>query len=175
MHDAYFYWIHRIMHHARVFRHIHLVHHQSTNPSPWAAYSFHFAEGLAEGAVVIVLAFVLPMHVSTVIAFTFVSFVINVYGHLGYEIMPRRFRNSIWFQIINTSTYHNLHHRKFRGNYGLYLRVWDRWMGTEHPDYVKEYDKIQERRFGVIDPATGSGIEAPVNTRAPAAGGCHTS
>ena len=29
------------------------------------------------------------------------------------------------------------------------LRYWDRLMGTEHPDYVKQYDRIQEQRFGV--------------------------
>ncbi len=29
-------------------------------------------------------------------------------------------------------------------------------MGTEHPDYVKEYDKIQEQRFGQYIPSTAS-------------------
>ena len=37
VHDAYFYFIHRIMHHPKLFKYIHLVHHKSTNPSPWAA------------------------------------------------------------------------------------------------------------------------------------------
>ncbi len=41
MHDTYFYWTHRLMHHPRLFRVFHLVHHRSVNPSPWAAYSFH--------------------------------------------------------------------------------------------------------------------------------------
>jgi len=148
IHDTYFYWIHRIMHHRSLFRLTHLVHHESINPSPWTSYSFHMIEAAVEGGVVIVLVFVLPLHPSTIMAFTFVSFFVNVYGHLGYEIMPERFRNSIWFEIINTSCYHNLHHRKFKGNYGLYFRVWDRVMKTEHPDYVKEYDLVQQKRFG---------------------------
>jgi lathosterol oxidase len=148
VHDTYFYWMHRGLHHDRIFRYTHLVHHESTNPSPWASYSFHFIEAFLEGAVIIVLAFVMPLHPLTILLFTFVSFFINVYGHLGYEIMPRSLRHSIWFEIINTSLYHNLHHRKFKGNYSLYFRFWDRWMGTEHPDYVKEYDRIQEQRFG---------------------------
>lgn len=37
MHDLYFYIMHRIMHHPYMFKYIHLVHHKSTNPSPWAA------------------------------------------------------------------------------------------------------------------------------------------
>lgn len=76
------------------------------------------------------------------------GFLINVYGHLGYEIAPKWFRYSVLFQILNTSTHHNLHHSKFKGNYGLYSRFWDRVMKTENPDYVKYYDQIQEKRFG---------------------------
>ena len=149
VHDAYFYWMHRILHHKRLFKITHLVHHRSTNPSPWTSYSFHFLEAIAEGGVMILLVFVMPLHPLTLGLFALSSFAINVYGHLGYEIMPKGFRNSFWFEIINTSTFHNFHHLKFKGNYGLYLRVWDRLMKTEHPDYVKEYDRIQNQRFGV--------------------------
>ncbi|WP_039867157.1 sterol desaturase family protein [Pedobacter sp. BAL39] len=148
VHDAYFYWMHRILHHKKLFKVTHLVHHQSTNPSPWTSYSFHFLEAIAEGAVVILLVFSMPLHPLTIGLFALSSFVINVYGHLGYEIMPKGFRNTFLFEIINTSTFHNLHHQKFKGNYGLYLRVWDRLMGTEHPDYVKNYDQLQKKRFG---------------------------
>ncbi|MFA6249390.1 MAG: sterol desaturase family protein, partial [Mucilaginibacter sp.] len=108
-------------------------------------------EAWTEGGVLILLAFVLPMHQLTIILFTISGFIINVYGHLGYEIAPRRLRNSIWFEVFNTSTYHNIHHSKFKGNYGLYFRVWDRLMKTEHPDYVKEYDAIQQKRFGTTN------------------------
>ncbi|MBS1605522.1 MAG: sterol desaturase family protein [Bacteroidetes bacterium] len=148
IHDAYFYWMHRLLHHPLLFKHTHLVHHLSVNPSPWASYSFHFLEAAAEGLIVIILAFILPLHELGIILFTISSFVINVYGHLGYEIMPKTLRKSFWFKIINTSVYHNLHHSRFKGNYGLYFRHWDRWMGTENPQYEKEYDKVQERRFG---------------------------
>jgi lathosterol oxidase len=148
IHDTYFYWMHRMLHHKSIFRFAHLVHHRSTNPSPWAAYSFHLLEAIAEGGVIVVLAFVLPMHKFTLILFTITSFIINVYGHLGYEIMPKALRRTFWFEVINTSVHHNLHHSKFKGNYGLYFRWWDRLMGTEHPDYVKTYDRIQEQRFG---------------------------
>lgn len=148
IHDTYFYWMHRAVHHPAIFRFVHLVHHQSVNPSPWSAYSFHFLEAVAEGAIVLILAFVLPMNVVTVILFTITSFIINVYGHLGYEVMPRGLRKSWWFGVINTSVYHNLHHSKFKGNYSLYFRHWDRWMGTEHPEYEELYDRVQARRFG---------------------------
>lgn len=147
IHDTYFYWMHRLLHHPKIFRFAHLVHHKSVNPSPWASYSFHAIEAFTEGAILVVLAMVLPMHPFAIAAFVFSGFVINVYGHLGYEIMPRGFRDTWLFEVINTSTHHNLHHRKFKGNYGLYFRFWDRIMGTEHPDYVREYDRLQKQRF----------------------------
>ncbi len=34
IHDTYFYWMHRLLHHRRIFRHTHLLHHKSTNPRP---------------------------------------------------------------------------------------------------------------------------------------------
>ncbi|TWR31065.1 sterol desaturase family protein [Mucilaginibacter pallidiroseus] len=147
IHDTYFYWMHRFLHHKKLFRLTHLVHHQSTNPSPWASYSFHFLESCTEGFVLVVIVMLIPIHPVVVIWFTIVGFIINVYGHLGYEIAPRWLRGSFLFQVINTSVHHNLHHSKFKGNYGLYFRVWDRLMKTEHPDYVKEYDRIQANRF----------------------------
>ncbi|WP_109698991.1 sterol desaturase family protein [Chitinophaga deserti] len=148
IHDTYFYWMHRTLHHKKLFRFTHKVHHQSVNPSPWTSYSFHILEAIAEGGILVVLAFTLPMHADVLIMFTVVSLIINVYGHLGYEIMPKGLRNSFIFEIINTSVYHNLHHSKFKGNYSLYFRWWDKLMKTENPDYVKVYDRIQEQRFG---------------------------
>ena len=152
IHDTYFYWMHRLLHHRTIFRFTHLLHHRSTNPSPWTSYSFHFMEAWTEGAVLLPIVFIVPIHPLGILLFTVSGFIINVYGHLGYEIMPKNFRNSFLFEVFNTSTYHNLHHSKFKGNYGLYFRVWDRLMGTENPDYVKEYDRIQARRFPDLVP-----------------------
>lgn len=147
IHDTYFYWTHRAIHHPKLFKHIHLVHHKSNNPTPLASYSFHIFESIIEGLIAPILLLTLPLHPISLLVFSSISFLFNVYGHLGYEIMPKWFRKSFLFEILNTSTHHNIHHAKFKGNYGLYFRFWDRVMGTEHSDYLKEYDKIQSRRF----------------------------
>jgi len=34
IHDAYFYWTHRLMHHPLLFRSLHQTHHRSTSPTP---------------------------------------------------------------------------------------------------------------------------------------------
>ena len=148
IHDTYFYWMHRLMHHKALFKLTHVVHHKSTNPSPWTSYSFQLAEAILEGAVLIPVVLLLPMHATTILLFTVAGFIINVYGHLGYEIMPKAFRYTWLFQVLNTSVYHNMHHSRFKGNYGLYFRFWDRVMHTENPDYEREYDRLQNQRFG---------------------------
>jgi len=146
-HDTWFYWLHRFFHLPNVYSKVHRIHHLSVNPSPWTSFSFHVLEAIGEGLVILPLVYLIPMHKFTLLFFGFSIFAINVYGHLGYEIAPKWFRNSIFFEFINSSVYHNLHHSKFKGNYGLYFRFWDKIMGTEHEDYVKMYDEIQSRRF----------------------------
>lgn len=147
IHDTYFYWLHRVLHHPALFRYTHLLHHKSTNPSPWTSYSFSFLEACGEGMVLLIIVSVIPMHPLAITLFLIVAFAINVYGHLGYEIAPLWLRNTFLFEIFNTSVHHNLHHSRFKGNYGLYFRVWDRLMGTENPEYVKEYDRVQQSRL----------------------------
>ncbi|MCR9174153.1 MAG: sterol desaturase family protein [bacterium] len=147
LHDSYFYWMHRLAHHPKLFRRIHLTHHKSTNPSPWTSYSFGLAEGVLESLIAPILLFTLPMHPMAIFVFTLLSLSINVYGHLGFEIAPKWFRSSFLFELLNTSVHHNLHHERFKGNYGLYFRFWDRLMGTENPMYVEKYDAIQQQRF----------------------------
>lgn len=150
-HDTYFYWLHRFIHSKKIYPYIHLTHHKSTNPSPWTSYSFDLFEAILENMILLIMVFILPLHSLSILIFGLLTFIINVYGHLGYEIMPKWFRHSFLFQIINTSVYHNLHHKKFKGNYALYFRWWDRIMGTENKEYVKLYDEIQDRRFGDLE------------------------
>lgn len=147
IHDTYFYWMHRLLHQKKIYKYTHVVHHKSTNPSPWTSYSFHILEAILEGMILLLLVFILPMHVVSISLFTIASLVINVYGHLGYEVAPKAFRTSVFFQIFNTSIHHNMHHSRFHGNYGLYFRFWDRLMKTEISDYEEQYNILQEKRF----------------------------
>ena len=149
LHDTYFYWMHRFAHHRKVFKYLHKTHHKSTNPSPWTSYAFGFSEGIVESLIAPLILFLIPMHPLSLILFTVIAFMINIYGHLGYEIMPKWFRKSVLFKFINTSVYHNLHHEKFNGNYGLYFRFWDKIMKTGNANYEEQYDRVQLNRFPV--------------------------
>ncbi|MDF1675108.1 MAG: sterol desaturase family protein [Vicingaceae bacterium] len=144
IHDTYFYWTHRLMHHPKLFKWFHLVHHQSTNPTPFTSYSFHPLEAIVEGGVIVVITVIMPIHPYATILFMTFMLLYNVYGHLGYEIFPNWVIRSKIGKWLNTSTYHNMHHKHFNGNYGLYFRFWDKLLYTIHPDYERT---IKELKF----------------------------
>lgn len=149
IHDTYFYWSHRAMHHPKVYRYVHLVHHQSHNPSPWAAFAFHPLEAIIEAGIVFVIAFIMPFHGTAILAFLIFMTVYNAYGHLGYELYPRRFNKSWIGKWVNTSIAHNQHHKKFTGNFGLYFLFWDRWMGTLREDYDNAFLTMEKTQSKV--------------------------
>jgi Delta7-sterol 5-desaturase len=145
MHDTYFYWMHRLMHHPSVFKLVHLVHHKSTNPSPFAAYAFHPLEAVVEAGIFVVFVFTIPVHLVHLLFFFLFMMIYNVYGHLGWELYPKGFSRHWFGKWINTSVNHNMHHQYFKGNYGLYFLFWDRLMGTIRPDYDEKFDEVKAR------------------------------
>ncbi len=146
LHDTYFYFAHRLMHHPKLFKWFHLVHHESTNPSPWAAYAFHPLEAIVEVGIVVVFLFSFPIHRTHLLIFFLMMIVYNVYGHLGYELYPRGFNKTAIGKWINTSVNHNQHHKHFKGNYGLYFLFWDRVLGTIRKDYDESFEEVKTRK-----------------------------
>lgn len=146
LHDTYFYWMHRTLHHPKIFKIAHLLHHKSTNPSPWAAYSFHPIEGFFEALIFPIIILILPVHISALGLFFFFQIIYNVYGHLGYELYPKDFHKHWLGRWINTSVHHNLHHKYFDNSYGLYFTFWDRMMGTMAPQYDDTYEEVKARK-----------------------------
>jgi sterol desaturase/sphingolipid hydroxylase (fatty acid hydroxylase superfamily) len=145
VHDTYFYWMHRLIHHPRLFKAVHLVHHQSTNPSPFAAYAFHPLEAVLEAGIFLVFVFIMPVHLYHLLFFFLFMIVYNVYGHLGWELYPKGFSKHWLGKWINTSVNHNQHHQYFKGNYGLYFLFWDRMMGTIRADYDQRFEEVKSR------------------------------
>ena len=48
-HDAFYYWIHRGLHHPRIFPWAHAEHHRSRDPSAFASFAFDPAEACELG------------------------------------------------------------------------------------------------------------------------------
>jgi sterol desaturase/sphingolipid hydroxylase (fatty acid hydroxylase superfamily) len=141
-HDAYFYWTHRAMHHPALFRRIHHIHHRSHVPTPWAAYSFAPGEALVHALFVTTMLHLVPLHPLTLLVFGIHQILRNALGHSGYELFPRGASHSRALGWLTMTTHHDLHHSRVSGNYGLYFTWWDRWMGTEIPDYKAVFDRV---------------------------------
>ena len=129
-HDTYFYWMHRTLHHPKLFKTFHKVHHESKNPTPFAAFSFHPLEALIEIAWILPVFFIVPLHQSVVVVFSIMALGMNVMGHLGVELYPESWKDHFALKYLNRSASHNYHHSHFKGNYGLYFNWWDRSQKT---------------------------------------------
>lgn len=145
LHDFYFYVTHRLLHTPFLFRTVHIRHHSSQSPDPWTSYSFHPGEALTLVLFMPIIVFSFPVNFWVLNIFGLGSFVFNVLGHLGYEIMPKNFIKSGAHYFWNTATHHSLHHKYPNSNYSLYFNYWDRVFGTNHSTYQKELAAVLKK------------------------------
>ncbi len=135
IHETYYYWLHRWMHKSYIYRSMHKTHHDSINTSAFTSFSFHPLESIAQAIVIPGLIFFLPMHISILAILLIIMTVSAIINHLGIEFYPNGFHKHWIGKWLIGATHHNLHHKKFRCNYGLYFTFWDKWMKTESEDY----------------------------------------
>lgn len=154
VHDAWFYWTHRLIHDPRLFRRVHRTHHRSNNPSPFAAYSFDLGEAAINAAFVPLIVLIVPVTKLAMIIFMTHMIARNVVGHSGYELFPATRQGRPLLPFLTTVTHHDLHHANAGWNYGLYFTWWDRLMGTEHPLYAEKFAAAVRR------PLDGSAVGA---------------
>jgi ring-1,2-phenylacetyl-CoA epoxidase subunit PaaE len=143
--DAWFYWLHRAMHHPRVYKYVHALHHKSLDVNPFTSNSFHVIEALALTLWVLPLVMIMPI---SAMAFGIVQVLgtfNNLKSHLGYELFPHFFKGAP-FNMLVTATNHSLHHTQYNGNYGLYFRYWDQWFGTELNSTDRLFREIHSRK-----------------------------
>ena len=127
LHDTWFYFTHRLMHRPTLFRLAHAVHHRSRPPTAWAAMSFHPYEALSGAILLPALAWLLPIHVGALGIVLLIASIMGTTNHMGWEFLPPRLADS----GLISAAHHELHHRDYRCNYGLYFRFWDRLLGTD--------------------------------------------
>ncbi len=142
LHDTYFYWTHRMMHHPKLFKWTHWDHHKSKNPSPWAAYSFSPIEAAVQAGIFPLAVGLIPLHPGAFAIFMLWQIWWNVIGHTGFEFFPKWWLTSWCGVVFNTPTHHVMHHELIHGNYGLYFNFWDRLMGTNHRKYQERFHAV---------------------------------
>lgn len=128
LHDAYFYWTHRLLHKSYLLKKVHFAHHLSRKPTAFTSFSFHPIEALIQAVFLPVLLILIPIHLSMLIAYLTIMSVFGITNHLGFEIYPAWLEKKLF---LITANHHQKHHEHFDKNFGLYFSFWDRWMKTE--------------------------------------------
>ena len=155
VHDTYFYWTHRMMHHPKLFPVMHKVHHESRQPTPWAGFSFHPWESILGAIVLPLLVFVIPIHVGAILFILTLMTIVSVTNHSGFEILPDSVLKSFVGRNWISAAHHNLHHLNYQCNYALYFRFWDKVMGTDTLE--QDYDFLRPTVAPATEPVERGG------------------
>lgn len=129
--DAYYYWLHRVMHHPALFRWTHAGHHRSRQPTAFASFSFDWSEAALNAWLLPAMAFVIPIHPAVILTLLTLATVAAVLNHSGAEVLPPWMVKGPVGDWLITASHHSIHHTQYRKNFGLYFRFWDRLMGTD--------------------------------------------
>lgn len=142
LHETYYYWLHRWMHRPKVYRMIHKVHHDSMHTSATTAFSFHPYEAILQALIIPVIVLIVPMHVYAFLGWLLLMGISGTLNHAGVEMYPHWLLKYPPGRWLIGATHHDLHHKQFRYNFGLYFTFWDYWMRTESPKYNKVVDEM---------------------------------
>lgn len=139
LHDALFYWSHRLLHTRWLMRNVHFRHHQSIEPTPWAAFSFHPIEAFLQVLNIVIIVCLIPAHPFALSVFLILNVAGNVFGHCGLELMPGSFGDHGFWRRFNSPSLHGWHHRRGNKNFCLYFTFWDDLMATiERPKFPQD-------------------------------------
>lgn len=127
VHEIYFYLTHIGMHHPKLFKKTHAVHHSSVNVSPWASFCFHPYEAIVHALFLPMYVMIFPIHPLTIIAYLTFMTLTAVSNHLGLEILVPSFFQKVFI----SGTHHSYHHRNMKKNFGLYYTFSDKLFKTE--------------------------------------------
>lgn len=119
--DTCIYWVHRIEHHPRLYKHLHKPHHKWVVPTPFASHAFHPLDGYAQS---------LPYHIFPCIFPLNKLLFLGLFGFVNiWSIMIHdsdMINNTGLEKYINGPAHHTLHHLYFTCNYGQYFTTCDR-------------------------------------------------
>ena len=130
-HETYYYWLHRAMHHPRIYRKVHKWHHESIHTNAFTSFSFHPIESLLQALFLPVFLLIVPLHLFVLLGLLLLMTLSATMNHGNVELYGPKFLRSRIGKYFIGATHHDAHHRYFLCNYGLYFSFWDRWMGTE--------------------------------------------
>ena len=140
LHETHFFIIHRLIHTPFLYKHVHSVHHNSVNPSPFSSLSMHPVElllylGMAFWHLIIPSNPILALYQLHRAGFGAIP------GHIGFDKIEVGENSG-----VDTHAFiHYLHHKYFEVNYGDGLIPYDKWFGTFHDGSKAGQVRMDER------------------------------
>ena len=164
--DISFYISHRALHTKLLFP-LHRQYHRARINTAFSGASFSIAEALflmtAGWGPLLALSHWWGMSYLGVFAFHEFFSVLRTTGHFNSEFYPQFWVRSKWFNWMQTTTFHALHHSRSRGHFGLFTVIPDRLMNTAFADY----EDVHDRAFNG-DTSASELASAPVTVKAAA-------
>lgn len=167
--DFFIYWIHRGLHHPKLYKTLHKPHHKWIMPTPYASHAFHPFDGFAQSVPYHVYPYLFPLQKFAYIAlFIFINIwtvfirkyiLIPVPGLSHFLVFccgtsfllhgKTKLTSPITDDgeyvanspIINGAACHTMHHLYFNYNYGQFTTLWDRLGGS----YRQPNDELFQR------------------------------
>jgi lathosterol oxidase len=147
--EIWFYATHRLLH-TRALFFIHAQHHKAKVTNPLTAMSFSMLDRviLIIGGIGVpaILSHWVPMSFTAYAAYFTTNYALNVFGHMNTEVLPPEVIENPVGEVLNSTTYHALHHARFQGHFGLFTPYLDRWLGTRFEDYERVHSEAFEGR-----------------------------
>jgi len=121
--ELHFFISHRLLHIPFLFRKIHFIHHRSTRPTSFSAFSMHWVEAIILGSVMPMALIFFDFSIYGLFSLPVMSLVLNVLGHSNANVSPK-------ITGLSFSLRHSLHHSKVTANYGFALPTFDKLIGS---------------------------------------------
>ncbi len=127
LYDCAYYFYHRGMHHPKIMKYVHGVHHKVRYPTASESIYLHPLEQI--GALCLLLGATLllgPISTLSFLAIFFIYSTANIVVHANLVFPHPAFRLfNFWVRK------HDTHHDKFRYNYASIFPFWDQAFGTD--------------------------------------------
>ncbi len=136
LHDAYFYWCHRLLHHRKFWR-FHRVHHTKLPVQSLHSLKVSAVEATIEALFLPVLTWLWQPNFWVFAVFGMGMMVTNWWGHSGkiFGFTPRW--NLRW---LNRPADHELHHDLPSHNLSAYFPLWDYICGTRWDAGIERFE-----------------------------------
>ncbi|KAG8135061.1 putative C-4 methylsterol oxidase-like protein [Naja naja] len=140
--DTWHYFLHRLLHHKRIYKYIHKTHHEFLAPFGMQAEYAHPLETIILGTGFFIGIIVFCNHVILLYAWLVCRLIETIDVHSGYDIPL----NPLHFlPFYAGARYHDFHHMNFTGNYASTFTWWDKLFATDS-QYNSYKEKMQKQK-----------------------------